>query len=173
MKRMVNWGVFVVVVLGVYLFAGPTSLGGPASYVIVDGTSMEPTYDDGDLVVAYERDSYEIGDTIVYDAPVDSQFNVIHRITERTEGGFITQGDNRDEVDGWIAPDDQIFGAAVFHIPNGGAIVTFLRQPAAVLALLAGWLMFEFVKRSEAKKQVSQQDSHAESEGSEPAEALE
>jgi hypothetical protein len=49
-KQLLNWGVFVLVLLGFYLIAGPTSLGGPAAYVIVDGRSMEPTYQDGDLV---------------------------------------------------------------------------------------------------------------------------
>ena len=147
MRKVVNLGVFVLVLLGVYLLAGPTSLGGSASYVIVDGVSMEPTYFDGDLVVAYQRDIYEVGDVIVYDAPVDAQFNVIHRITERTDGGFITQGDNRDEVDGWIAPDEEIYGAALLHIPNGGAIVNFLRQPTTILAIGAGWVTLILMER--------------------------
>jgi signal peptidase I len=142
MRKTIEWSAFLMVAFGVWFVAGPSSLGGPASYVIVDGRSMEPTYQDGDLVVAYDRNTYDIGDVIVYDAPVDSQFNVIHRITDRTEGGFITQGDNRDEVDGWIAPDEEIYGAALFHIPRGGAVVTFLRQPAAILALLGGWITF-------------------------------
>ena len=148
MRQVLNWGVLVLVLLGVYIFAGPTSLGGPASYVIIDGRSMEPTYSDGDLVVAYERDTYGIDDVIVYDAPVDSQFNVIHRITERTEGGFITQGDNRDDVDGWIAPDDEIYGAALLHLPNGGSIVSFLRQPTTILAIGAGWVTLILMERS-------------------------
>ena len=147
MSRAANWGVFLLVVSVFAFAAGPTALGGPASYVIVDGTSMEPTYIDGDLVVAYRSQAYETGDIIVYDAPVDAQFNVIHRIIERTDGGFITQGDNRDEPDGWIAPDDEIYGKALFHIPRGGAIVAFLRQPAAILAFLAGWLTLAIFDR--------------------------
>ena len=148
MKTILNWGVFVLVLLGLYVLAGPTSLGGPASYVIVDGVSMEPTYEDSDLVVAYERDTYAVGDVIVYDAPINHQFNVIHRIIERTDGGFVTQGDNRDEVDGWIAPDEEIYGAALFHIPNGGAIVNFLRQPTTILAIGAGWITLILMERS-------------------------
>jgi signal peptidase I len=151
-NKQLSWGIFLVVVSAVALFAAPTSLGGPASYVIVDGPSMQPTYNNGDLVFAYEKDRYDIGDTIVYDAPVDTQFNVIHRITAVTEGGYITQGDNRNEVDGWIAPEGQIYGSALFHIPNGGAAIAFLRQPAVVVALLAGWLMFEVMKRRETRQ---------------------
>jgi signal peptidase I len=151
MKRLLSWGIFVLVVLAVYQFAGPTVVGGPASYVIVDGESMEPTYSDGDLVIAYQRGTYEVGDNIVYDAPIDSQFNVIHRIIEPTEGGWITQGDNMERPDGWIAPHDEIHGAALFHIPNGGAIVGFVRTPAALAGLLAGWVFFEVAKREEKK----------------------
>jgi signal peptidase I len=148
MKQVVSWGAFALVIAALFLLAGPSSIGGPASYVIVDGRSMEPTYEHGDLVVAYERNTYAVGDTIVYDAPVDSQFNVIHRIIDRTNGGFITQGDNRDEPDGWIAPDDEIYGAALFHIPNGGAIVNFLRQPTTILAIGAGWVTLILMERS-------------------------
>jgi len=161
MKKTIEWLVFFVAALGVWLLAGPSSLGGPASYVIVDGPSMEPTYQHGDLVVAYERNTYEVGDVIVYDAPVDSQFNVIHRITERTEGGFITQGDNRDEVDGWTAPDDEIYGAALFHIPKGGAIVNFLRQPTTILAIGAGWVTLILMQRSPKRSDRSRTGSGA------------
>jgi signal peptidase I len=158
-KRLFEWSVFLTVAVGVWLFAGPTSLGGPASYVVVDGRSMEPTYRNGDLVVAYEQDVYEVGDVIVYDAVVEGQFNVIHRIVERGEGGFVTQGDNRDEVDGWLARDDEIFGAARVNIPNGGALVGFLRDPATILALLAGFGSFEYLRRKEREQNARQEDA--------------
>ena len=147
MRQVISWSTFALVIAAAFLLAGPSSLGGPANYVIVVGSSMEPTYHHGDLVVAYERDGYQVGDVIVYDAPVDAQFHVIHRIIERTDGGFITQGDNRDEPDGWIAPDDEIYGAASFHIPRAGTIAAFLRQPATILALIAGWLTFVIMDR--------------------------
>jgi signal peptidase I len=148
---MLNWGLFVMVLLGVWLLAGPTQLGGPASYVIVDGRSMEPTYSHGDLVIARATSSYEPGEIIVYDAPVDARFNVIHRIVAPTDGGYVTQGDNMEWPDGWIAPHGAIHGTAVLHIPRGGVLVTFLRQPAVILGLLAGFLTFEYLKRSERK----------------------
>jgi signal peptidase I len=150
--KFLNWGFFLLALSVLYLAAGPVSIGGPASYVIVDGASMEPTYHSGDLVVAIERNEYKVGDTIVYDAAINSQFNVIHRITAPTEGGWITQGDNMDRPDGWIAPHDEIHGVALFHIPNGGAIVAFVRTPAALAGLLAGWVFFEMAKREEKKK---------------------
>jgi signal peptidase I len=161
MRQLLNWAIFVALLAGVWWLVGPTQLGGPASYVIVDGRSMEPTYRNGDLVVAKERDGYEVGDVIVYDAPIDRQFEVIHRIVAPTDGGFVTQGDNMERPDGWIAPHDTIHGAAAFHLPRGGALVSFLRQPAAILGLLAGFLTFEYLKRDQ-KRRGSPDDSDVE-----------
>jgi signal peptidase I len=156
MKSLLNWGIFVAVLFGVWQFAGPIQLGGPASYVIVDGRSMEPTYHDGDLVVARVQEEYAVGDVIVYDAPIDSsfdaEFEVIHRIVDPTAGGFVTQGDNMPRPDGWIAPVEAIQGAAVFHLPKGGQLVAFLRQPAAIIGLLAGMIAFEYLKRMEKRR---------------------
>jgi signal peptidase I len=149
MRRVISWAVFLVTIAGMYVWAAPTSLGGSTSYVIVDGSSMEPTYRHGDLVIAREQDEYTIGDSVVYDAPIGRRFNVIHRIIAPTEGGFITQGDNREEPDGWVAPHETIHGAARFHIPNGGALIAVLRQPAVIVGLLSGFLAFEFLKRRE------------------------
>lgn len=152
MKRIWNWGTFAFVMVGLWFFAGPTQVGGPASYVIVDGVSMEPTYQDGDLVVARSKSEYQIRDVIVYDAPINAQFDVIHRIVGTVDGGYTTQGDNMGQPDGWIAPHETIRGAALFHVPNGGHIVTFLRSPAVILGLLAGYVALEFLKRSERKR---------------------
>jgi signal peptidase I len=162
MKRLINWGAFVIVLVAVWAMAGPTALGGPASYVIVDGRSMEPTYSHGDLVIARQLATYEVGDIIVYDAPVDAQFNVIHRIVEPTDGGFITQGDNRDTRDGWIAPHDTIYGASWLMIPKGGHIVAFIRQPAVVIGLLMGLLSFEILKHAEKRQRRRDPDNTAE-----------
>lgn len=158
MKRLINWGAFVIVLTAVWALAGPTALGGPASYVIVDGRSMEPAYSHGDLVIARAQASYEVGDVIVYDAPVDAQFNVIHRIVEPTDGGFITQGDNRETADGWIAPHDMIFGASWLMIPKGGHIVSFIRQPAVIAGLLMGLLTFEILKHAEKRQRREEPD---------------
>lgn len=151
MRRLLNWGTFVLVLGAVWFLAGPTALGGDTSYVIVDGTSMEPTYQDGDLVIAKARASYAPGDVVVYDAPIDQQFNVIHRIVEPVNDGYVTRGDNMPKPDGWIAPREEVYGAAWFHIPNGGILVRLLRQPAVIAGLLAGLATFEFLKHTERR----------------------
>jgi signal peptidase I len=151
MRKTGEWAGFMAVVAVAFWFLGPAALGGPASYVIVDGTSMDPTYANGDLVIARVQDAYAIGDVITYDAPVDVDFPVIHRIIEVTDNGFITQGDNRDEPDGWVVAPDSIHGASWLHIPRGGAIVAFLRQPAAIISLVSAWLVFAWLSRRERR----------------------
>jgi hypothetical protein len=59
-RRVISWGAFAAVLLALYVVAGPAHLGGPASYVIVYGISMEPTYQHGDLVVARTSEAYEV-----------------------------------------------------------------------------------------------------------------
>ncbi len=168
MRRLLNWLVFAAVLLAVWIVAGPTSMGGPASYVIVDGRSMLPTYEDGDLVIARERSTYSPGDVIVYDAPIDSQFNVIHRIVEAADGGFVTQGDNMDKADGWIAPHETIYGSAWLHVPNGGIAITLLRRPAVIAALLMGLLTFELLKHAENKQAAQQEPGNEDEDRREP-----
>jgi signal peptidase I len=157
-RSVASWALFLLVVAATYAVAAPASLGGRASYVIVDGVSMEPTYQHGDLVIAQKQDTYGVDDNIVYKAPIDRQFNVIHRIIATTNDGFVTQGDNRDEPDGWIISHEAIHGAAKFHIPKGGALIVFMRQPAVVAGLLAGLLAFEVLKRRE-QRQVAPADN--------------
>ena len=65
----------------------------------VDGKSMWPTLESGDLVVIQpvSMNDVHIGDIIVYGPPCSSGgSSVIHRVVNGTEGsGFITQGDDR------------------------------------------------------------------------------
>lgn len=139
-RTFVDRAVFVVVLAGLWLLLGPVQLGGPASYVIVDGTSMEPTYRDGDLVVSRERDQYGVGDVVTYAPDVAGQpFPVIHRIVEvAAPGEYVTRGDNRDEVDGWLATDADIVGASWAHVPYGGTVLEQLRRPVLWLAAAIG-----------------------------------
>ncbi|WP_368071134.1 hypothetical protein [Nitriliruptor sp.] len=80
---------------------------------------MEPTYRSGDLVVARPSPSYGVGDVVTYDAPVGVTYRVIHRITEVTTDGYVTQGDNRAQADGWIVPFDAVHGSVRAPHPVG------------------------------------------------------
>ena len=108
------------------------------SYVVVDGRSMEPTYDDGDLVLMREQSEYSVGDIIAFRAGgrFDDPTRVIHRIVGETDDDhFVTQGDNRDEIDPWQPGPDDIIGSSELHIPWAGSLAGLLTNPTTFAAL--------------------------------------
>jgi signal peptidase I len=126
-------------------FLLPKGLGGSASYLIVSGHSMDGTYATGDLVVVREGKSYEIGDVVGYRVPEGAPgagHLVIHRIVGGDEDqGFITQGDNNDEVDIWRPLPEDVLGDALVRVPGFGKRLVQLRTPVG-LGVLAGALAF-------------------------------
>jgi signal peptidase I len=126
----------------------PQFLGGPAAYVIVSGTSMEPTLVDGDLVLARKESSYAAGDIVAFRVPKGDPgagAMVIHRVVGGSaSAGYRTKGDNRSDRDTWRPTSRDIVGSLWLTIPRAGAAVAFLRSPF-VLAGLAGLAAFLFV----------------------------
>jgi signal peptidase len=141
----VSWALTLALVAGWFIFFRPAPLWGPASYVFVSGESMEPTYHEGDLVVARARPTYEVGDAIVYRVPegqAGAGQHVIHRIVGGNgTAGYVTQGDNRDSEDIWRPTDHDVAGKAWLHV--GGVLrwILLLRTPL-VIALFAGLWVF-------------------------------
>jgi len=118
------------------LLLRPGFLGGPASYIMVSGVSMEPTLRSGDLVVVRKQESYTTGDLVAFDVKGGV---VIHRIVGGSaEEGFVVQGDNKRRPDSWRPRAEQVRGSMWFRAPGGGRAIAFLRQPLVLAALLAG-----------------------------------
>ena len=116
--------------------------------VVLTG-SMEPTLSANDLVIVRERDSYELGDIVVYQ---DGKSLVIHRIIEIDGETVTTKGDDNDSEDLPI-PLTAIKGEAVGHIPVVGAVARLLKTPAAtVVLLIAAILLFELPYLQKRKK---------------------
>ena len=68
----------------------------------VDGTSMLPTLEGGDLVVIQSAaiSQIHVGDIIVYGAPCSALGeSVVHRVVNITADGLITKGDNNPGTD--------------------------------------------------------------------------
>ena len=93
----------------------------------VDGTSMLPTLEGGDLVVIQNVpvSDVHVGDIIVYNGLCStSGLSVVHRVIQNTSNGLITKGDNNPEPDQYedeiaTGPITQqcLEGKVVFVIP--------------------------------------------------------
>ncbi|HUG29701.1 MAG TPA: signal peptidase I [Candidatus Limnocylindria bacterium] len=125
------------------LLLRPVVLGGPASYLVVSGASMEPALRSGDLVVAVRADAYAVGDIVAFHT--DGGL-VVHRIVGSDDSGFVVQGDSRASPDIWRPEATEILGAVRFQVPFGGRLIEILRTPfslglaaaAATFLLIAG-----------------------------------
>lgn len=138
LRRVASAVAFLLVAVTWFTWLRPTTLGGEVSYVVVQGASMEPTYEDGDLVLVREESQYSNGDVIAFRAggTFDDPTRIIHRIVgDAADGAFKTRGDNRDSIDPWEPGSEDIIGAAFLHVPTAGRIAGFLSQPAAFAAL--------------------------------------
>ena len=136
---------FVALACAWVLFLRPQALGGPAAYVIVSGKSMEPTLKNGDLVVALEKSTYELGDVVAYRVPKRERGAgalVIHRITGGSaEAGYVLRGDNRQGEDLWRPKPDDVAGDMRLRLPRVGLLFTFVRTPLG-MAVFAGFAVF-------------------------------
>lgn len=143
---MIALTVALIVAWGILL--GPQILGGPASYVIVSGESMEPTFANGDFVLAKKQSSYRLGDVVAYRVPKGDPGAgalVIHRLVGGSARvGYLTKGDNREGRDLWRPRASDILGSVFFKAPRAGLVLAFMRTPLG-LAVLAGLVTFLFV----------------------------
>jgi signal peptidase I len=126
-----------------FLVLRPQQLGGPAAYILVSGTSMEPGLQPADLVVVWSAESYVSGDIVAYRIPEGqpaSGFQVIHRIVGGdAERGFVMRGDNTNGPDQWHPARVDILGRQLVRLPAVAQVLMILRHPL-VLAGLAGIL---------------------------------
>ena len=129
-------------VIGIGVLAWPATLGGKATWVSVSGTSMEPNYSTGDLVLAWNDEGWQIGDVILYGIQGSTDGLIVHRlVTGNADDGWYAQGDNKPRIDPWLIPDDAIHGREIMHIPHAGSALTWVRSPQ-VLAIICGLLVF-------------------------------
>lgn len=99
-KKRYLWSTlgWALLALGLVVWAftfRPTQLGGPATYVVVSGDSMEPTLSDGDLVILKAQDAYSVGDIATFAVPEGEPGAgtlVIHLLVDVEGDAFVPQG---------------------------------------------------------------------------------
>src|SRR3972149_2843356 len=101
MKTKAAWigiapaGVGITLAVLAWLFLAPTQVGGQTSYVVVSGSSMQPGFGAGDLVMLRPAGGYQIGDVVAYR---DGQLGalILHRIVGQDGPGYVLKGDSND-----------------------------------------------------------------------------
>lgn len=119
----------------------PAGLGGPVSYVLVTGRSMEPTLAHGDLVALRDTDGYAVGDIVAFTLPRREPGEgpaVIHRIVGgNADDGFLLRGDNNAAPDAWRPNGEHVIGSLWLHVPGAGVPLQYVRDPFTMAALAA------------------------------------
>ena len=133
----------IALLIAIWIFFAPVNLGGQATYVIVDGISMEPNFHLGDLAIVRKSSSYQIGDVVTYHDP-QLNVNIIHRIIGLNQNRFVIKGDNNSWIDDYQPTRDKIIGKLWIYVPKLGQAFVWLRVPlnmALTIGLLGGILM--------------------------------
>jgi len=129
----------------------PTSLGGPATYIVVRGDSMLPDYHSGDLVVLRAGSTYGPGDVVGYRVPdgeIGEGHVVLHRIVAGDgAGGFTVEGDNNPAPDPWQPRNRDVAGKLWVLVPGLGRLVALAHQPAIAGALAVSLLVMLVLAR--------------------------
>jgi signal peptidase I len=136
--------------VGWALLLRPVPLGGPATFIVIHGNSMYPTYREGDLVVAHEQGAYSVGEIVTYRVPVGqlgSGRMVIHRIAGGSAAsGFVMKGDHNLNADPWHPKAADMVGSSWIAVPRVGLLLVLVRQPI-VAAILAGMAAFYMLRK--------------------------
>ena len=117
--------------------------------VVLSG-SMEPELSVDDLLIVAAKDSYEVGDVVVFQT---QRTAVVHRIIAINGDEVITRGDANTADDEPITMAN-IKGKVVCAIPFVGYIVHLIKTPLGTLLLLglAFWLLEASFKKDKAQK---------------------
>ena len=141
-KRHAGTAALIVVSIG--FLALSIFLGTFRPFLVVQGTSMEPVYHRGDLLLLKDVPSNEIaaGDIIVFGVPEEARdrlkmpSSAAHRVIERTnEGGrltFVTKGDNSG-TDPFKVPATAVRGIVWKNLGPIGTPVLMAKSPAVLV----------------------------------------
>jgi signal peptidase I len=122
------------------LFA-PPQLGGSTRYVILDGTSMEPSLHGGDLALVRSRKDVARGDVVLYEHEKLGA-HVLHRIVRIKGDRLVLKGDNNDFLDDVRPTAADVEGRLWFTVPKVGHAIGWGRQPlhAALIVFALAFL---------------------------------
>ncbi len=147
--RLAIYGLAALLAVGWFAFLRPQWMGGPATYVIVRGSSMVPTYANGDLLFIQAQSDYKVGDVVGYHVPagdVGAGQLVVHRIlVVEPSGAYAMRGDNNSMNDPWEPTPSLVVGRVVASAPGAGGLMAVLMTPAVLAALATALVVMVLV----------------------------
>lgn len=151
-------GALMVLVLVAWINFAPRQLGGSVSYVITYGVSMEPRFEQDDLVIVRDAGSYQKGDVIAYRSRALEQ-PVMHRISEVTSDGYVTKGDNNSWTDTDRPTDADVIGKEWVHVPGAGKVLKWVADPRGAVLLTTSMALFLFTGSRKSRRRNKQTPS--------------
>lgn len=158
----VTWIIFLTLpIIGYALMAA--MMGTYLPFMAVSSQSMQPTLNQGDLIIlgGAQAENIELGDIIAFNvpspydrlAPSPTVHRVVEKWTEDEELFFVTKGDNNINNDMWKIPADNLVGKySESRIPYIGFIVIFLKSPLGLTLLvmiLATFFVYDHFKKKD------------------------
>ena len=137
--------------LGLVLFLGTAS-----PFMLVRGTSMEPTFHTGDLLLSRSVSprEIEVGDVIAFSVPAEERERLklpataVHRVIgiegEQGQLAFATKGDNSG-LDPFKVPSSAVLGTVVKNLGPVGRPILFLTNRGVLLFLGLPILTFALI----------------------------
>ena len=119
----------------------PVSIGGSMAYLAVRGTSMEPTFAAGDLVVTRSASAYAPGEVVAYRQPGGDSGNravVVHRVVAVDGNRLVLRGDANELPDAVRPTEDDVVGRELVVIPGAGRVLAALGSPVVGTLLVVG-----------------------------------
>ncbi|MCE9652821.1 MAG: signal peptidase I [Nitrosarchaeum sp.] len=136
----------------ILIYFWPAQIYGNTHYIMLIGNSMHGTMESGTFIVAKPDPQYYLGDIIAFINEKD--LNVVHRIVEQTDDGFVTKGDNNPRNDPKVIPFDHVLGRVLFVIPYVGFTSLFL-QTSTGMSIFGILMLTMFVSKKSNKKKIS------------------
>lgn len=147
---VVGW---LVVFAWLWVNFRPSQLGGPVSYTVVSGQSMEPELSAGDLALIRRHDVYRPGEVVAYHT--EGGAIILHRITRVLDDGrFVLRGDANSWDDPFLPGPRQLLGRLDTHVPKVGWAVEWMRRPVwvSVFVGLVGALVAHLYLRPQIER---------------------
>lgn len=142
---IIEWVIFLVVFATFFVVISPLLPTKKyfSTYIIPSG-SMEPTVKAGSVAIITPANEIKINDIVAFTSPDNQKITILHRVTEVTDKGYKTKGDNNNSADNWIVPSVFVKGKMIYTIPYLGHPATLAKTPKG-FALIVGLPAFLLV----------------------------